>query len=253
MFYAAVSHPSRSWGWPPPVTARQRIVSMISLVEAARVCIEAYLGWTMLARCATCCKSGVTESSLRALLARVDPEAPTTHGPVPSFGRYLQRWAARILSPMRHLANRAPNTAFPVIMRRHGGFPYQAPLRRVRIQHMTRWERPIGARQAWNDLHAPFQTLGFEIAAQLWEQAGSPDVATWRQVTRRPLTEHLVAEFVTSTAQFGYQGFYVELVEQTTIFVDAGPSDESKSPSSPSSPSSGRRLRQQHAGLEVLD
>ena len=127
------------------------------------------------------------------------------------------------------------------------------------VQHMTRWERPIGARQVWNDLHAPFQTRGFEgligfasrarqpvqpppgfeqgtinggctgshVAAQLREEAGSPEVTAWRKRSHagRP-TEHLLAEFATTTVRFLDCGFHVELVEQTTMntrFHDSGP------------------------------
>ena len=67
------------------------------------------------------------------------------------------------------------------------------------VQHMTRWERPIGAGQAWNDLHAPFQTRGFEVAVQLREEAGSPG------------RSHAVAVPVV---------FMWSLSLQTTIFLD---------------------------------
>lgn len=51
---------------------------------------------------------------------------------------------------------------------------HRQPLRRVRVEHVTAWGQPMGSRRQWMDLRAPFQTLGFVRAADMWEADGCP-------------------------------------------------------------------------------
>lgn len=60
----------------------------------------------------------------------------------------------------------------------------------------------------------------------------------------------LYAEVVTTTARFLYHGFHVELVERTTAIYPTTSNDETSSSQTFRIQSSGRRLRQQHQGLE---
>ena len=136
------------------------------------------------------------------------------------------------------------------------------PLRRVRVEHVTPWTRPIGAQRTWQDLRAPFGTRGFDAVAEWAEAAETGDgdsaVQGWRQITYRQLEHHLYARLETTTVRFVWNGFHVELVEQTmamtsvssSIPVESQNSQSSQSSQSSRSRSSGRRMRRQHQGLE---
>lgn len=73
------------------------------------------------------------------------------------------------------------------------------------------------------------------LAARLWAKQVMAD---------------LYAEVVTTTARFLYHGFHVELVERTTAIYPTTSNDETSSSQTFRIQSSGRRLRQQHQGLE---
>ena len=60
----------------------------------------------------------------------------------------------------------------------------------------------------------------------------------------------LYAEVVTTTARFLYRGFHVELVERTTATYPTTRRRDQQQSDISWIQSSGRRLRQQHQGLE---
>ena len=106
------------------------------------------------------------------------------------------------------------------------------------------WARDISGRtcvllsRPWDLL--PQRICGRPLVALKWP-------VNWRLVTNRTLTSTLRVTVVTTTARFLYQDFHVELVERTAVPIF---DDDSSSESESTSRSSGRRLRQQHAGLE---
>lgn len=227
---------------------------MLTLIEEARVRIEAFLGWAMLLHYSLCCKSPVTFVTQRQLAVLLQLERAWD----PALGwsnvaRYVQLLVRERLRALRNLANRPAATIFPVISRRAGGFLGAEPLRRVRVEHITPWSKtPNGRPHHCSDLRAAFRPRGFDLVAEWTEADGNvASLQCWRQITNRPLTEEVYAELTTTTARSVWSGLHCELVEQTTEWHAT--SDVEQSPSSAStsrSRSSGRRLRRQHAGLE---
>lgn len=101
------------------------------------------------------------------------------------------------------------------------------PLRRVRVEHVKR---------TWQDLRAPFGTRGFDAVAEWAEAAETGDgdsaVQGWRQITYRQLEHHLYARLETTTVRFVWNGFHVELVEQTMAMTSVSSSIPVESQSS---------------------
>ncbi len=200
---------------------------VLTLVEEARARVEACLGWAMLIRIHLCCKHPLTLVTQRQLAKELRLDWPLS--PAVNWNNittYVKRLVLLHLGPVRALANRIPATPFPVISRRAGGFLGPETLRRVRVEHITRWSRPSGRRHHWQDLRAPFRTRGFDVVAQSTEaegDVGPPEC--WRQVTRRQLIDEVYAELIATTARFLWHGFQLELVEQTMDWYEYSDSD----------------------------
>ena len=220
--------------------------AMTFLVDALRTRVEHFLGWAMLVPYSQCSTTMITEATwlmLESLLKEVGwPRRP--------FGGHVRRLYGMLLGAVRHLANTPPETAFPMLSRRNGGFLRPEPLRRVRVEHATVWARPIGAPHPWRDMRDAFLTRGYDEVLPRFEQ-DPPACAFqgWRQVTRRQLTEELFAEITTTTLRLLWRGFHIELLEQIVDFFEASESEDGPSTTSRSR-SSGRGLRRQHQGLE---
>ena len=151
------------------------------------------------------------------------------------FGGHVRRLYGMRLGAVRHLANSPPETVFPMLSRRNGGFLRPEPLRRVRVEHATVWARPIGAPHSWRDMRDAFLTRGYDELLPRFEQ-DPPACAFqgWRQMTRRQLTEELFAEITTTTLRLLWCGFHIELLEQTVAFFEASESEDGSSSDSTS-------------------
>ena len=218
---------------------------MLFLLAVARNSMEQHLGWAMLLVYSQCCKNIVTESTWKKLEELLG--CPRTPGQ--GLGRHVGRLYVMLVGVVQHRANVPPETRFPMLSRRNGGFLRPEPLRRVRIEHATAWTGPIGALGHWQDLRDVFLTRGFDdVLPRLQGDPPNGPFLSWRQVIRKQLTEELWAEVTVSTVRLLWRGLHIELLEQVVVFFE--PSEAASESSGARSRSSGRRMRRQHAGLE---
>ena len=226
------------------------------LLEEARTRVELLLGWAVLPKYGRCCKGLLTEQTWKRLQARLhlDVVPLSRHR---SIGHHVQRLYAACLGPVSHLANVPPNTILPAFWFYGNHRPSSYPLRRVRVEHITAWSRPIGRRRGFIRLRDAFLTQGFDhFVTQAEAEPIQPSFKSWRQITHRPFGNGLCAEFSTTTIRLLWRGFRVELAEQKRTIFDLSSDDcastsRTDSTSRSRSRSSGRRLRRQHAGLEA--
>lgn len=218
------------------------------LIEEARACVELLLGWAVLPKYGRCCKGLVTEATWRRLQAQfhLDMVALSRHRYV---GHHVQRLCAACVGPARHLANVPPDTILPALWFYGARRPGSRPLRRVRVEHVTPWSRPIGRRRRFGRLEDAFLAHGFDdfvIEAMLG--ATPPSLRSWRHVTHRPFGNRYCAEFTTTTVRFLWRGFHLELAEQKRTILDLSSNDSSSS--SPRGQSRSRSRRRRSGGRD---
>ena len=85
---------------------------MFPFSEEARACVEQFLGWVMLLRLSSCCKAAVTSATWNRSADAVEA----------TFPALVHHLLAGRVGPIMHLANKGPETVFPVFGRTHGGF-----------------------------------------------------------------------------------------------------------------------------------
>ena len=226
------------------------------LLEEARTRVELLLGWAVLPKYGRCCKGLLTEETWKQLQARLRLDlVPISRDR--SVGHHVQRLYAACLGPVTQLANVPPNTIlFPVWF--YGPHrPVAQPLRRVRVEHITPWSRPIGRRRGFVRLQDAFRTHGFDdFVTRAEAEPTRLCFKSWRQITHRRFGNGLAAEFSTTTIRFLWRGFHIELAEQKRSIFDISSdvctsTSDTTSRSRSRSRSSGRRPRRQHAGLEA--
>ena len=198
------------------------------LFEEARAHVELLLGWAVLAKYSQCCKGLVTEETWQRLQARAHLEmVPVSRHHF--IGHHVQRLCAACLGPVRHLANVPPSTMLPALWFYGTHRPSSEPLRRVRVEHITPWSRPIGRRLGFVRLRDAFLTRGFDdfviefndfVTVTMAEPTRQPTFRSWRQITHRPFGNGLCAEFSTTTVRFLWHGFHLELAEQKRTILD---------------------------------
>ena len=223
--------------------------AMPFLFEEARARVELLLGWAVLAKYSQCCKGLVTEETWQRLQARAHLElVPLSRQHF--IGHHVQRLCVACLGPVRHLANVPPSTILPALWFYGPHRPSSVPLRRVRVEHITPWSRPIGRRRAFVRLRDAFLTHGFDhfviefddfvtqSAATLTRQ---PSFQSWRQITHRPFGNGLCAEFSTTTVRLLWRGFHLELAEQKRTILDLSSNDSTSGSDTDSNSSSRRR------------
>ena len=198
---------------------------MLFLLEEARTNVELLLGWSVLPKYGRCCKGLVTEETWRRVQARLhlDIVPLSRHR---SIGHHLARMYAASLGPVTHLANVPPNTILPALWFYGNHRPISRTLRRVRVEHITAWSRPIGRRRAFRHPQDAFLTHGFDqFVTQTEAEPIQPGLRSWRQITHRPFGNNLCAEFSTTTIRFLWRGFHVELTEQKRSILDLSSDD----------------------------
>lgn len=207
------------------------------LVEEASANVELLLGWAVLPKYSQCCKEILTDQTWKRLQAHLHL------GTVPLsqrryIGHHIRRLYAARLGPVTHLANVPPNTLLPALWGHGTHRPSSYPLRRVRVEHITPWSRPIGRRRRFVRLQDAFLTVGFnDFAIQLDDfvtetMAGpirQPSFQSWRQVTHQPFRNGLCAEFSTTTVRFLWRDFHLELAEQKRTILDLSSNDTTSS------------------------
>ena len=212
--------------------------------------MELLLGWAVLAKYSQCCRGLVTEETWRRLQARLHFDmAPLSRRHF--IGHHVQRLCAACLGPVRHLANVPPSTMLPALWFYGQHRPSSVPLRRVRVEHITPWSRPIGRRRGFVRLQDAFLTHGFnafviEFDGFVEAMAGptrQPSFQSWRQITHRPFGNGLCAEFSTTTVRFVWRGFHLELAEQKRTILDLSSNDTTWSSDTDSNSSSRSRSR----------
>ena len=229
---------------------------MAFLLEEARTRVELLLGWAVLPKYGRCCKDLLTEETWKHLQARLHL------GLVPisrdrSIGHHVERLYAACLGPVTQLANVPPNAILPALWFYGNHRPAAQPLRRVRVEHITPWSRPIGRRRGFRRLQDALLTHGFDdFVTRAEAEPTQLNFKSWRQITHRPFGNGLCAEFSTTTIRFLWRGFHIELTEQKRAIFDLSSDDcestsETESSSRARSRSSGRRLRRQHVGLHA--
>lgn len=186
------------------------------LIEEARARVELLLGWAVLRTYGQCCKGLVTNETWNRLQTQFDLDILVPHDRY--LGQHLKNLYAACLRPVRHLANVPPDTNLPALWMYGSYVPCSTavPLRRIRVEHITTWSHPRGCRRDFVSTLDAFLPHGFDdFLRQVVADTGQPTFQGWRHIRRNPFGTRSIAEFRTTTVRVMWNGFHVELAEQT--------------------------------------